>query len=42
MIYGLNGVKDSIVFHAGTSADGPAVLSAGGRVLAVTSYGKST
>ncbi len=41
MIYGLNGVKDSIVFHAGTSADGPAVLSAGGRVLAVTSYGKS-
>jgi len=41
MIYGLNGVKDSIVFHAGTSTDGPAVLSAGGRVLAVTSYGKS-
>jgi phosphoribosylamine--glycine ligase len=39
-IYGLNTVTDSIVFHAGTSSDGPAVLSAGGRVLAITSYGK--
>lgn len=40
-IYGLNSVTDSIVFHAGTSSDGPAVLSAGGRVLAITSYGKT-
>lgn len=39
-IYGLNSVTDSIVFHAGTSSDGPAVKSAGGRVLAVSSYGK--
>jgi phosphoribosylamine--glycine ligase len=39
-IYGLNTVTDSIVFHAGTTSDGPAVLSAGGRVLAITSYGK--
>jgi phosphoribosylamine--glycine ligase len=39
-IYGLNAIEDSIVFHAGTSSDGPAVMSAGGRVLAVTSYGK--
>lgn len=39
-IYGLNAVEDSIVFHAGTSSDGPAVMSAGGRVLAVTSFGK--
>lgn len=39
-IYGLNGVKDSLVFHAGTSSDGPAVMTAGGRVLAVTSFGK--
>jgi phosphoribosylamine--glycine ligase len=39
-IYGLNTVTDSIVFHAGTSADGPAVISAGGRVLSITSYGK--
>jgi len=40
-IYGLNGISDSIVFHAGTSSDGPAVLSAGGRVLSITSYGKT-
>ena len=40
-IHGLNAIKDSIVFHAGTSSDGPVVLSSGGRVLAVTSYGKT-
>jgi phosphoribosylamine--glycine ligase len=40
-IYGLNGITDSMVFHAGTSSDGPAVLTAGGRVLTVTSYGKN-
>ncbi|EPB65416.1 phosphoribosylamine--glycine ligase [Ancylostoma ceylanicum] len=40
-IFGLNAVTNSIVFHAGTVADGPAVMSAGGRVLAVTSYGKN-
>lgn len=39
-IFGLNSVTDSLVFHAGTKSDGPAVLSNGGRVLAVTSYGK--
>ena len=39
-IYGLNVVTDSIVFHAGTKADGPVVTSNGGRVLAVTSFGK--
>lgn len=41
VIYGLNGITDSLVFHAGTSADGPAIMTAGGRVLAVTSYGKN-
>ena len=40
-IYGINSVTESIVFHAGTTSDGPAVLSAGGRVLALTSYGKN-
>ncbi len=39
-IFGLNSVTDSLVFHAGTASDGPAVISNGGRVLAVTSYGK--
>lgn len=40
-IYGLNSVIDSLVFHAGTSSDGPSINTAGGRVLAVTSYGKN-
>lgn len=41
VIYGLNTIADSLVFHAGTSADGPSIMSNGGRVLAVTSYGKN-
>ena len=40
-INGLNQVKESVVFHAGTIADGPVVTTNGGRVLAVTSYGKN-
>ena len=40
-IYGLNTVSESIVFHAGTASDGPTVLTSGGRVLAVTSLGKT-
>lgn len=39
-VYGINGITDSLLFHAGTTPDGPAVLTAGGRVLAATSYGK--
>jgi phosphoribosylamine--glycine ligase len=39
-ITGLDTVKDSIVFHAGTTLDAKGnVVSNGGRVLAVTSYG---
>jgi phosphoribosylamine--glycine ligase len=41
VINGLDKVKDSIVFHAGTKQDGEQVLTNGGRVLAVTSYGPS-
>lgn len=36
-ISNLNSVKESIVFHAGTCKQGEEVLTAGGRVLAVTS-----
>lgn len=39
-IFGLNNVTESIVFHAGTMADGPVISTSGGRVLAVTSFGK--
>ena len=39
-IYGLNSIDSSLVFHAGTLADGPAITTNGGRVLAVTSFGK--
>lgn len=31
---------DNILFHAGTQADGDRVLTSGGRVIAVSSYGK--
>lgn len=40
-IEGLNDVQDSIVFHAGTKKAGDNVVTAGGRVLSVTSYGKT-
>ena len=41
VISGINSVTDSMVFHAGTASDGPVVISNGGRVLAVTSYGRN-
>lgn len=40
-ILGLEEVTDSILFHAGTRMEDHHVVTAGGRVLAVTSYGKS-
>ena len=38
-IFGLENVQDSIVFHAGTKTENGKIMSNGGRVLAVTSYG---
>ena len=39
VITGLENVKDSIVFHAGTKLADGQVLTNGGRVMAVSSYG---
>ncbi|WP_016988963.1 phosphoribosylamine--glycine ligase [Flavobacterium sp. ACAM 123] len=39
MISGLDKITDSIVFHAGTKLHNGAVVTSGGRVLAITSYG---
>lgn len=40
-ISGLEEIGDSIVFHSGTKRENNQVVTAGGRVLAVTSYGKN-
>lgn len=39
VITGLENITDSIVFHAGTKLENDTVISNGGRVLAITSYG---
>ena len=39
-ISGLEQVKDSIVFHSGTAWKDGQLVTAGGRVISVTSYGK--
>lgn len=41
VIHGVPEVKESIVFHAGAKYDGARLLTNGGRVLAVSSYGSN-
>jgi phosphoribosylamine--glycine ligase len=38
---GMEGVADSLLFHAGTKAENNKVLTNGGRVIAITSYGET-
>ena len=39
-ITGLENVKDSVLFHSGTSVKNGQIVTDGGRVMAVSSYGK--
>lgn len=39
-ITGLENIEDAIVFHAGTKEENGKVVTNGGRVMAVTSFGK--
>ncbi len=41
VISGIENVEDSLVFHAGTRLENGQVVSNGGRVLAVTSFGET-
>jgi phosphoribosylamine--glycine ligase len=40
-IQGLEFIKDSVVFHAGTKKENDEIVTAGGRVLAISSWGDS-
>jgi phosphoribosylamine--glycine ligase len=39
-IRGTEKVHEALVFHAGTRMDGEKLVTAGGRVMALTAYGK--
>ncbi|WP_375242066.1 phosphoribosylamine--glycine ligase [Lacinutrix sp.] len=40
-IFGIENVEDSIVFHAGVQIKDNKIVTSGGRVMAITSYGKT-
>lgn len=41
VISGIENVTGSIVFHAGTKTENNSIVTAGGRVIAISSYGKN-
>ena len=41
VISGVQNISDSIVFHAGAKHEGENIVTAGGRVMAITSYGNT-
>jgi phosphoribosylamine---glycine ligase len=40
-VFGLDNISESVVFHAGTKKEGDKVVTSGGRVLAVSSWGST-
>jgi len=40
-ITGLDNISESIIFHAGAKVNGEKIITSGGRVMAITSYGNS-